>query len=349
MEPFTTIIPQTGEVLTQHTPEQRDFKANRERLMVENEKLDWLHLKHSELEDQSIPTMLRFVWKSAAGCVARGIELAENPQFTGHVMHFSALPGRAEALVHSLKTGFQYYWRVAGTDAHGQVACSKTASFRTADEMPRWIFFEGVPNVRDLGGWRTMDGRHVRQGLVYRGGEMNSHQTATANGLRFAEHELGIHTDLDIRGPKELEVIPSGGPAFSTKVRWLNIPLAAYDDIDSGEQRSAYAKVFRVLLEPENFPIYTHCWGGADRTGTVVFLLNAVLGVPDEWLLLDYEMTALATWGSRSRDNELFQGFLTMLERYAPNQDFHAQAVAYWKTAGVTDAELARFAELFLE
>ena len=346
---FTLITPREGEVLTQHTSEQRDFRTLRERLKTQEERIDWLHLKQSELADHSIPMMLRFAWESADNCIAECVEVSENPQFTGHIMRFEAPPDRAEAQVHSLKAGTQYYWRVVGTNGAGEPVCSSVASFRTADEAPRWIFFEGVPNVRDLGGWKTMDGRRVRQGLVYRGGEMNSHQTATAAGLKFAEHELGIHTDLDIRGPAELAVLASGGPALSPRVKWINVRLRAYNEIDTAEQFAAYAKVFRLLLDPANFPIYMHCWGGADRTGTLVFLLNAVLGVPDEELLLDYEMTALATWGARSRDNELFQGFLAMLEKFAPRQGFQAQATAYWKAAGVTDAELARFTEIFLE
>ena len=349
MDTFTLITPAEGEVLTQHTPEQRDFQTLRERLKTQEERIDWLHLKKSEQADHSIPQMLFFAWKNEADCIAQGIEVAENPQFTGHVMHFAALPGRQEAQAHSLKTNTQYYWRVVGVDATGTPLCSQTASFRTADEAPRWIFFEGTPNVRDLGGWHTLDGRRVRQGLVYRGGELNSHQTATPAGLRFAEYELGIRTDLDIRGQVELDMLPSGGPAFSPHVRWLNIPLAAYADINTAEQRANYAKAFRAFSDPTNFPIYMHCWGGADRTGTLVFLINAVLGVPDEWLLLDYEMTALATWGARSRDNELFQGFMAMLRSYSPAPDYQAQAIAYWNACGITDAEIANLKGLFLE
>ena len=349
MECFTLITPCEGEVLAQHTTEQRDFRTLRERLKTQEERIDWLHLKQSELADHSIPKMLRFAWKSTDNGVAKCVGVSEDPQFTGHIMHFDAPPDKTEAQVHSLKVGTQYYWRVVGTDMAGEPVCSSVASFRTADEAPRWIFFEGVPNVRDLGGWMTKTGQRVRQGLVYRGGEMNSHQTATAAGLKFAEEELGIHTDLDIRGPAELAVLASGGPALSPHVKWINVRLRAYDEIDNAEQFAAYAKVFRILLDPANFPIYMHCWGGADRTGTLVFLLNAVLGVQDEELLLDYEMTALATWGARSRDNELFQGFLAMLERFAPGQDFQAQATAYWRAAGVTTAELDHFTELFLE
>ena len=178
---------------------------------------------------------------------------------------------------------------------------------------------------------------------------MNSHQTATPAGLKFAEEELTIRTDLDIRGHSELNAIPSHGPALPPSVKWFNVPLAAYADINTDEQRANYAKAFRILITPAYFPIYTHCWGGADRTGTLVFLLNAALGVQDEALLLDYELTGLATWGARSRDSELFRAFEAMLEKLAPGQDYQAKAIAYWKSAGISDAEIIRLQNLFLE
>ena len=349
MEAFTTIAPAHGEVLEVQTAEQRDFRTLRERAQTTAEQLDWLHLKHTEQEDLSIPRMLEFAWKSAAGCVAQCVEVAEEPDFSGHVMRFAATSGASSARVHSLKTGTRYRWRVVGTDAQGAPCHSAVAEFLTADATPRWVFIEGVPNVRDLGGWRTRDGRRVRQGCIYRGGEFNSHNTATPEGLRFAERELGLRTDLDIRGAQELAVLVTGGPALPSSVRWVNLPLAAYADIDTPEQRGRYAAAFRVLADPANYPIYMHCWGGADRTGTLALLLNAALGVPDEELLQDYEMTALATWGARSRENELFREFLAMLEQYAPGQDLRGRALAYWKAAGITSAEVEQLAAVLLE
>ncbi len=350
MNAFLLITPEAGAVLRQHTAVQENFQLFRNHLQSPQERLDWLHLRHSEQADQSIPSMVDFTWKCFVQHIdSQVVEISESPQFDCLVMHFPADSCGCTARVHSLKTGVHYHWRVVGVDGQGAAVCSEVANFYTESEVPRWIFLEGVSNVRDIGGWATRDGHHVRQGLVYRGGEMNGHMTATVAALRFAEQDLSIRTVLDLRSSTELATLATGGPALSSNVQWVNVNLAAYADIDTAEQREHFAQAFRVLLKPANFPIYTHCWGGADRTGTLIFLVNAALGVTDESLLLDYEMTSLGIWGVRSRESELFQAFMAMLERLAPGQGFQAQAIAYWKSAGITEAELERLRELFLD
>ena len=277
------------------------------------------------------------------------LEVSECPKFTGKVMHFIVPKGQNSALVHSLKTNTKYYWRVVGTDCQARPISSAVASFTTKDELPRWIFVDGVSNVRDMGGWTTKDGRRVRQGLVYRGGEMRIHMMVTAEGIRFLEHELGLHSLLDLRSAGELAKDSNHGSSLSPLVRWHNTPISGYAGCGTDAQKELYAKAFRIIIEPTNLPLYTHCWGGADRTGTLIFLLNATLGVKDDDLLRDYELTSLSLWGSRSRETDLFKGFDAFLETLAPGQDYQAKAVAYWKAAGITDKEIEMLREMFLE
>ena len=52
--------------------------------------------------------------------------------------------------------------------------------------------------------------------------------------------------------------------------------------------------MFKYLSDASNYPIYTHCQGGADRTGTYAFLLNGLLGVSYEDLTRDFELTSFA-------------------------------------------------------
>lgn len=67
----------------------------------------------------------------------------------------------------NLEVGEAYAWTVrCGEDVN-------RARFRTEDAAPRLLVWEGVPNVRDLGGWKTRDGRRVRQGLVFRSAGLN--------------------------------------------------------------------------------------------------------------------------------------------------------------------------------
>ena len=69
-------------------------------------------------------------------------------------------------------------------------------------------YFEGSDErVRDVGGAITPEGKAVRQGLLYRGSEMNSHLTITEEGLNNMREVLKINTQLDIRYPKNENVI----------------------------------------------------------------------------------------------------------------------------------------------
>ena len=178
---------------------------------------------------------------------------------------------------------------------------------------------------------------------------MRCHMIATAEGLRFVEQELGLRSLLDLRGKGELDADPTHGSALSPRVRWYNTPIDPYADCGTDASKSNYAKAFRICLEPANLPLYTHCWGGADRTGTLIFLLNGALGVPEEELVRDYELTSLAIWGTRSHETEQFKGLLTFLESLAPGETMQAKTIAFWKSAGITDAEISRLQELFLE
>ena len=47
--------------------------------------------------------------------------------------------------------------------------------------------------------------------------------------------------------------------------------------------------------------IYFHCTHGADRTGTIAYLIEALLGVDESDRITDYELTTLAGQSDRTR------------------------------------------------
>ena len=73
---------------------------------------------------------------------------------------------RTSLYVYNLKIATTYYWSVSAGDV-----VSDVSSFSTADCQPRNIYCDGVTNMRDLGGWKTTDGKRVKQGLLYRSGQ----------------------------------------------------------------------------------------------------------------------------------------------------------------------------------
>ena len=340
------LAPADGASLSLLTDAQRAFAAEETRRAAVPGDLTfrWDDL-HVEGADDSLPAPVTLRWEPADAAVRVTVEEKDGAGFVP-VRDFDARGG--EAGVWNLKTGTEYRWRVTcGT------ADSGWGGFSTADEAPRWIRLEGNSNVRDIGGWKTADGRRIRQGLVYRCGEFDTHMQLEPEGERRLVEELGIRTDLELRGADgqggvltEAEMRSENGRPVLDRfgIEWIYRPIRPYDAIFApGTLRDNLAGCFGVLADETKYPLCFHCWGGADRGGTVALLLEAVLGVPERDLILDYEYTSLSIWGLRTRNYEPFANMMRILRGYGPaDMPFSAKAEAYLREIGVTQKTLDR-------
>ena len=158
------------------------------------------------------------------------------------------------------------------------------------------IFVDGSGNVRDMGGWKTASGKTVKYGMLYRGKNIDN---ATYLGVATLKN-LGIKTEFDLRYSKQK--FQKEGTGFNYIFLETN---AQYDHIlqekFANEVKANYKKIFEVLSNSNNYPIYTHCSAGADRTGTYAFILNGLLGVSYEDLTRDFELTSFSSAGKRWR------------------------------------------------
>ena len=172
--------------------------------------------------------------------------------------------------------------------------------------LVRWVDVEGTCNFRDIGGWNGL-----RTGLVYRGAEPNCHTNAdylarhrqkchnlmaTDRGLRVLSEDLGIRTDLDLRSERQS---PTPKETPIPGARLLRIPCGNYTNFLLNTEIAA--RLLRVFADRANYPVYIHCYGGADRTGSLAFLLEGLCGVPEIDLSIDYELTSFSRMGRRAR------------------------------------------------
>ena len=334
--------PEDGAVLSLLTDAQRAFAAQEERRRTVDGDLTfrWDDL-HRDGADDSVPAPVRLAWTPE---IDAGTLIVEED---GAVVRREAVRG-GEALVWNLKTGTRYRWCVESAGAR-----SEWRGFGTADEAPRWILLEGNSNVRDLGGWKTAEGRRIKQGLIYRCGEFDTHMNLTPEGARRLTEELGIRTDLELRGADgqggvltEAEMRSENGRPVLDKfgIEWIYLPVRPYDTIFTpGLLRDNYARCFEVLADASKYPLCFHCWGGADRGGTLALLAQAVLGVEKEDLILDYEYTTLSIWGVRTRNYEPFANMMRGLEVYGtPGAPFSEKVSAFLRDIGVSQATLDR-------
>ena len=159
---------------------------------------------------------------------------------------------------------------------------------------------------------------------------------------------LGIRSEIDLRSDSECYGM-TGSP-LGPSVTWFHLPSSAYGGFQKDSGRELFKQVFEVFLDEKNYPIDFHCIAGQDRTGSVAFVLNALLGVDEEELYLDWEATGFwnaNTWFTHKKlFNELVAGFE---KHYPEGATIHDKVELYVKSLGFTDADLAKFRDLMLE
>lgn len=159
-------------------------------------------------------------------------------------------------------------------------------------------------------------------------------------------HTLGIRSDIDLRSSGECYGM-EGSPLGPT-VTWFHISSSGYAAMQDDGGRASFAKVFRVFLDPANYPIDFHCIAGQDRTGAVAFIVNALLGIPEEELYRDWETTGFwnpeAGFNHRDRFNYLVAGFDLW-----PGETIRERVEAYVLSLGFTEQDIAFLREFLLE
>lgn len=175
-----------------------------------------------------------------------------------------------------------------------------------------------VPNLRDMGGYKTTDGYTITKGLVYRSNQLYN----ISEGDMLLLSQLNLKNDFDLRTsverndkPDELPAgvnnvwldvmadLPSSGPAnlnaLLSDAKKANIDLgngkveelfkSAYRHcISLPSAQKSYRELFLALGDKNKLPALFHCATGKDRTGWAAAALLTLLGVPMETVKLDY-------------------------------------------------------------
>ncbi|MEI6174158.1 MAG: tyrosine-protein phosphatase [Bacteroidota bacterium] len=161
-------------------------------------------------------------------------------------------------------------------------------------------------NFRDLGGIRTIDGRMVRPGILFRSGDLFSLQ---AEDIRRLE-EMKLASIVDLRAKREIDVRPDKQIGTVNEVIHIDIHDAARDkaqkfletnDADGLEtvligdyvrmvniHQDDFRRFLEVLANTGNLPLVYHCAAGKDRTGLATVFFLSALGVDLENIWADY-------------------------------------------------------------
>lgn len=217
-----------------------------------------------------------------------------------------------------------------GSVIGGSVVCfAETASETTVSQNEitmegQALGLSGVENARQLGGYVTEDGRKVKSGMLLRSAKLAE---ATEDDIQKLTDEYNLGTVVDFRTTDEIKSAPD--PEIegveNKQIRILNEddssdnsnttmtgmyasdPVGAMiemvknnmvgDDmyvsvVNDEFSQKGYAEFFQTLLNnTDGKAVLWHCTGGKDRAGTAAVLVLSALGVDEETILNDFELT----------------------------------------------------------
>lgn len=208
---------------------------------------------------------------------------------------------------------------------------------------PRMIKLDGVWNVRDCGGWNADNGR-VKYGYLFRGARLNGASASDLSALANA----GIKFELDIRDAGNA----AGTVATIPDSTYRNVPINnAYAQMINGEATAAATACIAAMESiVDNKPVYIHCASGADRTGCICAMLEALLGVSDTDIDRDFEMTDFADIEDLTghvRNGGSWTGFWSALNSGQSNAKMNV--AIFLKNNGATTSLLNSFREKMID
>ena len=164
-----------------------------------------------------------------------------------------------------------------------------------------------VNNFRDFGGYPTQDRRRLRQGQLYRSGDLDQLRGADRKTIQA----LHLKTIVDLRAPRERK---NGTGAligahqvslpfdFERDTRERLQPLMTKKNVEPeiraiisqtyaemvDQVQVQLGELFRLLLCAESYPLLIHCRAGKDRTGFTCAIIQLALGVERPSVITEY-------------------------------------------------------------
>lgn len=207
----------------------------------------------------------------------------------------------------------------------------------------RMIHMTNVDNIRDLGGW-ACDGGVVKYGKLFRGGEM--YGFLTDDGKQQALDMLGILKEIDLRFAEDLNGRTESGFGPTVDMLWVDMTWNALTyQKSSGNIKAIFDPLFDYVIAGK--PTYFHCSAGADRTGVVALICEAILGVSQPDCDKDYELTNFYTGvgtdaDARRRDEAVWTREITYLNTYS-GATFREKTMNFLLSCGITLEKINAF------
>jgi hypothetical protein len=254
---------------------------------------------------------------------------------------------RQNAWLQNLLPGVKYSWKVQMLGEDKAVVCeSAEQSFVVEDRLPRVLYRAGWSNLRDVGGMKAVNGKRVPFGKLYRCSAYKANLSVPRE--YSADPVIGeapfYRTELDLRWKTEKPVRATDADPEQTQ--YLLIPSQMYSSVLNATGMENYRQLFPVFAKAENYPILFHCAVGADRTGTLAAMLQALLGCSRDDIRRDYVFTSFFT----PRYFFVLDDFLYRLAEVSRAEDapLQTQAEKFLLRCGIPSTEILAYQRIML-
>lgn len=165
------------------------------------------------------------------------------------------------------------------------------------------ITLENVVNIRDLGGYKTFDGKLTKHNIFYRSGNTDK---SSKNDIKKLIEVYNVKTVIDLRNNEEIKQSPDKFAEIQ-EVNYINTPieysecLEEFKSTDRGlavlydyilkEKKQVLKTVFDTIASANEGSILFHCTLGRDRTAMVAMLLLGLVGVNRNDIIQNYTVS----------------------------------------------------------
>lgn len=322
---IAAVYPKNGETVSLLNEEMTKWAKN-----YRSAKLD----KIADLTEKCEPVPVVLRWENADGALYSHVLISDDEKMENPTVY---LCSTSDVAVFDLFADETYFWQVAA-EYGDRTERSAVFSFTTM-YAPRTVAIDGVSNARDIGGYKTEDGKRVKRGVVYRGADF---ARITEDGINKLVNVLGVKTELDLRSNTN-----KGPSVLGEGIKYVSVSGPWYEHSFENDYKKDLAAELRVFADADNYPVYFHCSLGRDRTGTLAFLLLALCGVSKNDITMDYEVSFFSDCGgyvdsavpsSMTRNN--LDGFRKTVQSYAKDKSLSEATRAFMLSLDLTDAEI---------
>ena len=252
--------------------------------------------------------------------------VSENADYSD-ALEMLVAPGARTIDVYNLIPNRTYNWKVECQMPGGSATVVESGQFKTTGHV-RMLKVDGIFNVRDMGGWIGLGGKPIKYGKLIRGSRLNVNGSPelliTQDGIDELLR-LGIRAELDMRDPGD--AVNATHSFLGEDIPIRNVQGAYGSRIATFADKPQSIQGIQQIITwfKEDRPVYFHCSVGADRTGTVAYLIGALCGMSEDALCREFELTSFSgdsVTNSRDTPNpEVLIRQRTYVGRVDPNDD----------------------------